>query len=131
VRFSIPAGLALAALLVTGCSVGDSETQVSQVAVRFLAAASAGDTATACTLLTPHTREQLTTSDGTSCAEALPADRIPDAPAGKPAVWSDWAKVDTRAGALFLTEMDNGWRVAAAGCTPAGESRPYRCVVGD
>lgn len=130
-RPSIAAGLVTVALLVTGCSVGDSEQQVSQVAARFLAATGAHDTATACTLLTPRTRENLTNSDGETCLEALPADRIPEVPVGAAAVWSDWAKVDTQAGALFLTELDNGWRVAAAGCTPTGDSRPYRCVVSD
>ena len=101
------------------------------MASSFLAAAAAHDTATACTLLTPRTREELATSDGASCTDALPADRLRDVPVGSAQVWSDWAKVDTPAGAIFLTELDNGWRVAAAGCTPRGESLPYKCVVGD
>jgi hypothetical protein len=119
------------ALVLAGCGASDRGDVVSQVAARFLAATSAGDTNTACGLLTPQTREDLTTSDGQSCTDALPADRLPGAPLGVAEVWSDWAKVDTDAGALFLTEMDSGWRVSAAGCTPRGESQPYRCVVGD
>jgi hypothetical protein len=120
------------ALLVTGCSVGDLGERVQQVAARFLAASGEGDMATACALLTPHTRENLAASQGMSCAEALPADRLRSAPPlGQAQVWSDRAKVDTQAGAVFLTELDNGWRVAAAGCMPRGESQPYLCVVGD
>jgi hypothetical protein len=30
---------------------------------------------------------------------------------------------------LFLVELDEGWKVVAAGCVPQGE-RPYLCEVG-
>jgi hypothetical protein len=119
------------ALVLAGCGASDRGDVVSQVAARFLAATSTGDTSTACSLLTPQTRDDLTTSDGQACVDALPADRLPDAQISATEIWSDRAKVDTGAGALFLTEMDSGWRVSAAGCTPRGESQPYRCVVGD
>jgi hypothetical protein len=122
---------AVCALFVAGCGAGDRDQAVTQVTATFLAATDRGDTQTACSLLTPRTRENLSTSDGTPCADALPADRLHTAPVGTSQVWSDWAKVDTQAGTVFLTELDDGWHVAAAGCVSRGESLPYRCVVGD
>jgi hypothetical protein len=119
------------ALLVAGCSSGDREQEVSQRAESFLKAAAGGDTGTACSLLAPKTLEDLSTSEGSSCPEALPADRLRAGTVQSVQVWSDRAKVDTDGGSVFLAEFDNGWRVAAAGCTSRGESLPYRCVVGD
>jgi hypothetical protein len=119
----------LCALLASGCSSGDREQEVSRRAESFLNAAAKGDTATACSLLTPQTQTDLTTSQGSACRDALPADRLHAGAVRAVQVWSDRAKVDTDAGSVFLAEF--GWRVTAAGCTSRGESLPYQCVVGD
>ncbi len=98
------------------------------MAARFLDAAGGGDTQSACTLLVPKIREELAFSEGQPCAESLPADRL-HGTVRDADVWSDWAKVTTDAGTLFLTEFESGWLVTAAGCEPNGDA-PYRCVVG-
>jgi hypothetical protein len=58
----------------------------------------------------------------------LPADELTGTVA-RSDTWSEWAKVDTDAGALFLTEFESGWLVSAAGCQPEQDA-PYRCLVG-
>jgi hypothetical protein len=120
-------GLLMAVLLV-GCAAKTGEQDVSGVASRFLDATGRGDTQTACALLTPRVREDLLASDGQSCEESLPADRLRGT-VTEAAVWSDWAQVNTDGGSVFLTEFDSGWLVTAAGCQPNGDA-PYHCVVG-
>jgi hypothetical protein len=115
------------AFLATGCADDGARSDASDTAARFLLAARDGDTETACALLTPRTREDLVTSDG-PCAEALPADELIGTVTGTD-TWSEWAKVDTDGGTVFLTEFDSGWLVSAAGCTPDRDA-PYHCLVG-
>ena len=43
-------------------------------------------------------------------------------------MWGGTAQVRTSADTLFLTRTGQGWRIAAAGCTPQGEA-PYQCRV--
>jgi hypothetical protein len=117
----------LAAVL-AGCATESGERDASAAAARFLAATGNGDAQAACSLLAPRVREDLATSQGQPCAEALPADRLRGAVTGAQ-VWSDWARVSTDDGVVFLTEFDSGWLVTAAGCQPNGDA-PYRCVVG-
>jgi hypothetical protein len=117
---------ALSASLLVGCGAGHDD--VSEAATRFLDAAASGDTATACSLLTPRTRDDLVVSDGGSCEQALPVERLGGSVSGVD-VWSDQSRVDTDGGGtLFLTEFDSGWLVSAAGCEPDGDA-PYQCVV--
>lgn len=101
---------------------------MSGTVARFFEATAGADGASACALLTPTTRDDLTVSDGQPCAESLPMDRLRGT-AGEVSVWSDWARVSTDAGAVFLTEFESGWLITAAGCQPNGDA-PYRCVVG-
>ena len=117
----------VSATVLAGCAAEDDRSAASDAAARFLSAAADGDTETACALLTPRTREDLVTSDG-PCTESLPAEELTGTVSGSD-TWSDWAKVDTDGGALFLTEFSSGWLVAAAGCEPEQDA-PYRCVVG-
>lgn len=124
--WSIVAGAAVVCVL-AGCAAQDARSDAREVAARFLAAAENGDVDTACALLAPRTREDLETADG-PCADALPADELRGSVTGVD-TWSDRAKVDTERDALFLTEFDAGWRVAAAGCA-SEEDAPYRCLVG-
>ncbi|MFL6141458.1 MAG: hypothetical protein ACJ72N_06250 [Labedaea sp.] len=120
-------GMLLAVL--TGCANQDGEQQAAGVAARFLDAAGRGDTATACALLTPRVREDQAVAEGQSCARSLPVDRLRGGAVTGTDVWSEWARVSTDGGAVFLTEFDSGWLVTAAGCQPNGDA-PYRCVVG-
>lgn len=125
-RFGCSVTLWVAAL--AGCASQSSEQDASQAAIRFLEAASNSDGAAACALLLPKTRDDLMVSEGQPCAESLPMDRI-HGTVREASVWSDWAKVTTDQGALFLTEYESGWLVSAAGCESNGDA-PYRCVVG-
>jgi hypothetical protein len=120
--------VALSAVVLAGCGASSEEQQVSAAAAQFVAAAGRGDARSACALLTPRTRNDLVTSQGEDCTQALPVDRIRGG-VGDAVVWSDWARVGTDSGALFLTRFDSGWLVDAAGCQPDGDA-PYRCVVG-
>lgn len=123
-------GVACALVCVTvlaGCAAEGARSAAADAASRFLSAAADGDTAAACALLTPRTREDLVTSDG-PCAESLPADELTGTVTDVD-TWSEWAKVDTEAGSLFLTEFESGWLVSAAGCLPEQDA-PYRCLVG-
>jgi hypothetical protein len=119
---------ALGAVVLAGCATGTGEQDASRVAAQFLAAAGRGDGESACALLVPRTRADLGVSQGQPCNQSLPLDRLQGTVRGAD-VWSDWAKVDTESGALFLTEFDSGWLITAAGCTPNGEA-PYHCVLG-
>lgn len=117
----------VSATVLAGCAAEDDRSAASDVATRFLSAAADGDTETACALLTPRTREDLVTSDG-SCTESLPVEELTGTVSGSD-TWSEWAKVDTDGGTLFLTEFESGWLVSAAGCQPEQDA-PYRCLVG-
>jgi hypothetical protein len=116
--------VALTAALVTGCAAGERPA-VERVAAAF--AAAGNDPSRACDLLAPATRAALETQQGRPCAAAL--DRVPPAGALRAAeVWGGTAQVRFDGGTLFLTRTSDGWRVAAAGCTPRGEA-PYDCRV--
>lgn len=115
------------AAALSGCSAQAIGQDAADAAARFLSATETGDLAAACALLTPRTRDEFAVSDG-PCEESLPADQLGGTITGTDA-WSDWAKVSTGQDAMFLTEFESGWRVAAAGCRPNGDA-PYRCLVG-
>jgi hypothetical protein len=116
-------------LVMAGCANETGEHDASAAAARFLAATGGGDTRAACALLAPAVRDDLAASEGESCEDALPADRLRGVVTGVE-VWAEWSRVRTDGGAVFLTEFDDGWLITAAGCQPHGEA-PYRCVVGD
>lgn len=118
----------LVALLLVGCANQTDQRDASSVASRFLDATGHSDTQAACALLIPQVREDILVSDGQPCEEALPVDRLRGTVTDA-AVWSDWARVNTDGGSVFLTEFDSGWLVTAAGCQPHGDA-PYLCVVG-
>jgi hypothetical protein len=117
----------VSAITLAGCAAAGDRAAAADVATRFLSAAADGDSGAACALLTPRTREDLVTSDG-PCEDSLPADELTGTVTGSD-TWSEWAKVDTDSGALFLTEFESGWLVSAAGCEPEQDA-PYRCLVG-
>jgi hypothetical protein len=124
-RLRLGGAAVLCAAVIAGCASQSDQKDAAEVATQFLAAARTGDTEAACALLTPQTREDL--PDG-PCEQSLPADQLGGA-VNTADTWSDWARVDTDDGTLFLTEFESGWRIDAAGCHPNGDT-PYRCVVG-
>src|SRR5689334_14758316 len=115
-------------LVLAGCANGSSEQEAASAAARFLTATSRGDGQTACDLLTPLVRQNLVTSQGQPCPQSLPMDQLRGT-VGQAEVWSDWARVSTNQGTVFLTQFDNGWLVSAAGCRANGDA-PDLCVVG-
>lgn len=96
---------------------------------QFFAAVQDGNAGSACALLTSQTRQELVVSDGEDCPQALPVDRLEVGAIHGVEVWSGWARVNTAAGAVFLTEFDAGWRISAVGCRSEDRS-PEICVVG-
>ena len=115
------------AIATAGCASQGERDEAAGTATRFLQAAQDGDAETACALLTPRTRDDIVTEDG-PCPSALPANELTGTVTGAD-TWSDWAKVDTETGSLFLARFESGWLVSAAGCRP-DENAPYHCLVG-
>jgi hypothetical protein len=114
----------------SGCAAGGGEQDATATVQRFFAAIEGDDAASACAQLTPRTRQDIETSEGKSCAEALPTDQLRPGKITGADVWSDRAQVDTSTGVVFLAEFDSRWLIAAIGCTPEDEA-PADCVVSD
>lgn len=122
-------GLVLLCGAVAACGSGQRESAAEAAAEEFLAALDRGDAAAACAALVPEIAEDLASSEGLPCEEALGAQGLQGGAIDEVAVWGERAQVRTDADVLFLTELADGWKVAAAGCRSQGE-RPYRCEVG-
>ena len=121
------AAAAAAVLLLAGCA-SQERGPVEQSAQAFAAAASAGDTATACALLAPATSRALEHDAELPCAVALGEEPLGGGQVQSVEVWGDEALVQLSDDTQFLTRTTAGWKVAAAGCTPNGEA-PYDCRV--
>jgi hypothetical protein len=105
------------------------EARAAQTARSFERALHDGDSAAACALLAPQTREQLETGSSADCATALAEETLPPASGVRDiAVRGRQAMVALSGDTLFLSQFPEGWRVVAAGCVPEGD-RPYRCKV--
>ena len=116
-------------LLCAGCASGERASTSAEVAERFLAAVDADDAVGACELIAPSTREKLEFGEGEPCALAFDSLGLPGGgTVAEVEVWGDRAKADGPTDTLFLVEMDTGWRIAAAGCTP-GEDGSYDCLL--
>lgn len=111
------------------CGTGQRESEASAVAEAFSTAIAQGDAAAACAALSPETAEALAASEGKPCEESLKPEELPSGAVGDVQVWGDRAQARTAGDVLFLVELDEGWKVVAAGCMPQGE-RPYLCEVG-
>lgn len=110
--------------LCAACGSGGDPARTA--ATRFVGAVEQGDDGAACAMLAPATVESLT-SDGTSCETELGSLDLPtDQDVSETSVWSDRAQVRTSSDVLFLVEMPDGWRVAAAGCTRQPDET-YQC----
>lgn len=116
---------ALAVSLATGCGDGD---EVTATVERFQAALAAEDGRGACAELTPAARTAVAGEGKKPCERAVLA---LDLPAIGSVTGSDvyMTSAVTRTGsrAAFLVRTADGWRIAAAGCTPTVPDRPYDC----
>ena len=119
---------ALSAVVLAGCSSGN-EDDVTQVAEQLHARLAEDDGLAACDLLADDVQEELAEAGGSSCAVAVAAAGIPDS--GRVVdvhVYGTAAQVRYDDDVVFLAELDDGWRVTAAGCTPEAD-RPYDCTI--
>jgi hypothetical protein len=111
-----------------GCSSEQRETDSSTVATAFLTAMTDGDTRAACALLATDTREGLESSEGKPCAASLESLDITGGTIDATDVWGDRAQARAATGTVFLVELNDGWRVTAAGCTRSADG-PYECLL--
>jgi hypothetical protein len=120
-------GLLAAVAVVAGCSSSE-QPAVERAVADFGAAVAGGDLGAACGLLAPATRSTVEFSESQPCPQALTQAALPTGRVLETSVWGGTAQVRTSADTLFLTRTGQGWRIAAAGCTPQGEA-PYQCRV--
>jgi hypothetical protein len=116
-------------LLAGGCGTADREADVTAVSDRFHAALEEGDGAAACAELNTETAKKLERQEKRPCAEAIFELELP---AGARADGADVYMTSAyanlaAAGAAFLDEGPDGWRISAAGCVPSGAGQPYDC----
>jgi hypothetical protein len=132
-RSAVVLGGLVAAASVTGClsacgAPSSTTTAVSSTALAFQTAATDGDGAGICDLLTDSLTKALEHS-GQSCSSAVTALQLGDPGAVLATdVWGRSALVtfaDTSSD-VFLTEVNGTWRIAAAGCA-VRDSRPAEC----
>ena len=99
---------------------------MSAVTERFLTAVEDGKGEIACAQLTPPAAESLEASR--PCAEAVTDLDVSPGPVTRAQVYSISAKVDVGDGASYFLELTRaGWRISAAGCTPAARDEPLEC----
>jgi hypothetical protein len=116
-------------LVLPGCGTAERERDVSSVTERFHAALGQEDGAAACALLTEETASKLEGQEKRPCDQA-----ILDLELAKGGTVDETRVEVTSAiatlaegGSAFLDEGPDGWRVAAAGCTPTAPNQPYEC----
>ena len=120
-------GTLTAMLMCTGCAE-QNEPAARAAAEIFAINLASDDGAGACRALAPATRAALVQSSGRPCAAAIMEEKLPDpGAAGRSASFGTMAKVDFAADTLFVAEFSDGWKVVAAGCSPAPGDRPYDC----
>jgi hypothetical protein len=107
--------------LVAGCGVAERAAPAAATARAFSHAIADGDATGACALLAPRTAERVD-----PCDPAITELRLPTGEVRDTQLWGDRAHVRTSADTLFLVELADGWRIAAAGCVPAEEDG-YDC----
>lgn len=122
--------LAAAAVLalVTGCA-STQDDGARRTAQEFHDAISGKDAPAACAALALRTRSQLEKNEKSACEQAILREDIPKV--GEPSdveVFGTMAKVTYPHESTFLSRFSGGWRVVAAGCTPAA-GQPYDCQI--
>ena len=114
-------------VLIAGCGADQRGDEAARQAGRFVKALHDNDIGMACALLAPDTASHLTRPHE-ACRQALPELALPTGTVRETSVWSDRAQVRTDTDTLFLVELDNGWRVDAAGCTH-DQADTYDCTL--
>jgi hypothetical protein len=120
-------GALLAVVVATACQ-SSQESPSRGAAESFYGAIAAQDGRTACDLLTPATRSELEKSAGKHCEEAVLEELDPVEGTPSVDVYGTMAQARYDGETAFLTRFPDGWRVVAAGCTPAEADR-YDCSV--
>jgi ketosteroid isomerase-like protein len=122
--------LPLGLLVLTASACGSTQDQPARdVAVQFYSAVADHDGRVACDLLAPDTVHELEQASQKPCVEGLfdenlPAVREPE----EVRAYGTMAQVRYGGETVFLARFPDGWRVMAAGCTPAAAER-YDCQV--
>jgi hypothetical protein len=116
----------LAVLAVSGCA--PDSAGAGAAAEDFRRAVAGGDTSTACSMLSPQTRQDV--AKDSTCEEQLASLELSvDGADLQTERYGRNAMVEFEDDTVFLTVTGSGWQVTGAGCTPRGES-PYECEVG-
>jgi hypothetical protein len=116
--------------LLTGCGRAQDDRAVSAVTERFVQAVQSGEGARACAQLSTGAVQALEHDEDKRCAAAVVGLDIEASAVRRSQVFGGGAKVDLADGhSAFLELTRRGWRVAAAGCVPAGGGKPYTCEV--
>jgi hypothetical protein len=121
-QFPRLAALGAAVLLLTGCGGLDVE-EVEKVAADF----AGGEGAAQCELLAPGALAALVEEESSSCEEAIGQVPLGSGAVMEVAVWGEEAQAKLSDDTLFLTRTSDGWRIAAAACTPQSADQPYDC----
>jgi hypothetical protein len=110
-----------------GCGRDDDATDVRTVTDRFFAALDGDDGELACAQLNAETRSALEDQEKSACRDAITQLDLQSSRVEGVRVYERSAMVELASGeAAFLDQGDDGWRLAAAGCTPIGD-KPYDC----
>jgi hypothetical protein len=130
---TLPSGfrlLLLGVLMLAASACGSSQDPSARdVAVQFNSAVADRDGAVACGLLAPETLDEVEQSAQRPCPQGLFDEGL--RAVGDPAevrVFGTMAQVRYRSETVFLTRFRDGWKVMAAGCTPAADER-YDCRI--
>ena len=115
---------AVALLSLCGCG-GLSAGEVESLGSALADAES--DPVARCELLAPNTRAALLEEEASGCEEAIQQIPLGSGEVASVEVGGEEAQVRLADDTLFLTRTPDGWRVAAAGCSPQGEDQPYDC----
>ena len=113
------------ALLATGCASAE-QPEVERVASVF--EDPSANASARCDLLLPTALEHLEKDAQASCTDAINNLPLDGGDVAGVEVWGGDAQVRLGRDTVFLSKTPNGWRIAAAGCTPRPE-RPYDCEV--
>jgi hypothetical protein len=120
----------VSALLLQGCG-GAQDGPARSAAMGFLAAAQGDDGAAACALLAPAAREELASTAGAPCPEAVLDEDLAtqDTRQAEVTVFDSMAQATVGSQTVFLSRYDGRWLVVAAACTPVPDA-PYDCSIG-
>jgi hypothetical protein len=118
----------LALLALAGCVPEGSAA--ADAAQDFHEALAASSWSAACSLLQDDTREKVAEEQDSSCEDHVRSLDIQEpGEVNRTETYGRNAFVEFDNDTVFLTAVDSGWQVTAAGCTPNGDA-PYTCEVG-